>query len=309
MVWRKKRIARYQTFSPWLPQIVFSLFICRRQFRNLSFYSPTSWTDWHWQFVVAAALIGSLLVALAVGIWKSIEHRESVFEVSANRLLSIQRCDKGKDSEKPKSILLSNVQDIESADENWINFVLTKQPQTEDSEENDLFNLHVGMLWPTERYHVCRILVESGLADVTKETKSWHLRMPQFSIMNILAFTTFMAIIAMVNRWVMVDWGTTRTAAAMATALATFAAGMLTVFGGAIWVAASDSSGAHRCVAIGGLLMLASFPAGLLLPFLYNTPEVIQGIQTVLSRHHPIVIVLFSFLPFFMLKTAYDRFG
>lgn len=267
-----------------------------------------SWTDWHWQFVLAAVLIGGLLTLLATSVWKSITQRETSFEVSAQQLLSVQKADKGKDDAKPRTVLLSDIEGIESANENWIHFVLNDQPHPAEIEQHDRFDLDVGMLWPTERYHVCRILSESGFTDVTKETKSWCFKAPRFSIMNVFALTTFVAAMAMVNRWAMVEWETTRTAAALTTAMATFAVGLLTVLGGAIWVAATDSSSAHRCVLVGGLLILASFPAAFLFPLIYNAPEIIRGLPIALAHMNPIAIIILALAPVFILKTVYDRF-
>lgn len=287
---KRKHVVAYQVNSPWASQVFWlHWFLGRRIYRSVDFWRPTGWDDLNWRFFAA---LGGICLAWAVtawSIWHYFKTRTVYLKVTPDELLSFQQSKFGMPDNEPRRISTSDLVSIESQDANWITFA---------TKEGKPFHLFICRLFRRKRRLIWEILNELGFEEQSRDQTGFEFARPRFTILNVMAFTTVVAVLLAVYRASVMQLGLHPMASAVIFGCVMLMLSIAVVTFAAMWLGFTGSKKAEALVNSSGIVMAASVPAGVLVVGIYSIPTMFQQLVRLHAKEGltPVISMLAIFL-------------
>ena len=225
---------------------------------ELCFWWPRNGSEFSAEllFVLSKVVIQIGIILFAIRTW--IKGRKVEVQCNSSYLVSPQIR-----GEPPKQLCRSEIKNIISADRNWIRLEL---------HGGGAFNFETRRFHSTALREVCddlgRQLERDDLYELCQQRRVAAM---QFSLGRVFQTTAIACFFFSIVRLLIVEIKMHPYAAAWLCAGVTFLSGLVVVGGGATWLLLKqDSKQAQRFIAIGGVMLAAFIPVGLLLMFLFS---------------------------------------
>ena len=274
----ENQIRRYRFGSAYLVHLVVAhYFFGSRYYRMVSFWWPEGWDDLSWRFVIPLVFAALLWLVTGVVLYRAFFHRKLVIELTPQSALSYQRSSMGAPNEELLRMPLRELKSVTKANEDWVRFELSDNKDR--SPQITQFDFHFAAIRLRDRWKACELFRDSGFDGLAERTGTRQPRAPKFTIVAMIQFMTLIAILSAAYRITVLRFELHPLNAAITFAVIGFLMGLAVVFVGALRVAANDSPGAHRCVAMGGTMMAATIPATFLSAVLFDAKQLLAMIE------------------------------